>query len=127
MRSRLETVNVGLAREICSLSFPDARQRTLSILERTAELLSNQIEKLLPDGQNISTPEVSQSQIDTLDRQYFDLEKAGELTASQAAFAAARFLSAVRLYQIASGPFDLCEAAYEALTVGDQTAQSIAS
>jgi len=121
MKSRLETMNTSLALEICSASFPDAQQKVEAILVEASERLSNQATKLVSKIQQISTLNVSQDQINMLDTQYFDLEEKGDANGSDAAFIAARYLSAVRAYQTASSHFELCEAAYEAMFASDQT------
>ena len=113
MKSRLETTNAPLANKIRSVPFSDAQHKVGAILFDASQKLSRHVAELLPKIDQISTLSATRSQVDILDSRYFDLEEGGDLEGSNAAFMAARFLSAVRMYQSASNHFELCEAVYE--------------
>lgn len=114
MNSRLHSVKPGLAREIDSVSFSEAKEKVTVILSQTFASLPGESAKLLPNGFDALSHDVSQDQIDALDARYFELEEKGEAEKSADAFMAARFLSAVMSWQTAVSHFELCEAAYEA-------------
>jgi hypothetical protein len=114
MKSRLDTIEPSLANEINASSLSDAKAKVGRILSEKLTTLPDRAVQLLPKNFEIQSHKVSQSQIDTLDDRYFDLEEKGDAEDSAAAFMAARFLSSVMSWQTAANQFGLCEAAYEA-------------
>lgn len=114
MKSRLETIDSGLAQEISLVSFSEAQAKVREILIQTMASMPGEAVGLLPKGFEIQSYAVSQVQIDELDESYFGFEESSEVERSTVAFMAARFLSAVMSWQAAKSHFELCEAAYEA-------------
>jgi len=121
MQSRLETVNLSLALDICSASFSDAQEKVFAILSQALIELPRQTADILPNIAEIQSLCISQDQIDILDALYLDLEEMGKSGDSAATFMAARFLSALKLYQTSTSHFELCEAIYEAMFATEQT------
>ena len=125
MQSRLETLDPELSHQITSSALKEAEDQVLSILRKGLTSLPENVRGLLPETFEIHSITISQSQIDDLDNHYFAAQEAGEDETAQASFGAARFLSAVRLWQIAKNQFEHCEAVYEAHFILDQYRPSI--
>jgi len=120
MKSRLETINPDLAKEINSASLPDAKAKVMAILLGRLTTLPDRAVRLLPKNFEIQSHNVSQDQIDALDDRYFDSEEKGDAEESAASFMTARFLSAVMFWQTADSQFGLCEATFEANFAAEQ-------